>query len=668
MAGFEELRGAVDLGAALAPLTVKDVSFDEGWDDDTALGIVIADVNTAIAFEQAKNFFSNMEQADDLVRQYVRVRPWPNTDKPRSALGMPVVVEAIEKILPALHMAIWGSGKDPFQVEPIGNTTAEAARARQHILRWAIKHSDFKEGSRLTMKNILTYGYGLGTVGWASEEKEIRKYKLSGDGRGVERDFKKKTIVCPTYEAANLRNIVIDSACQTQDPRKGKFYAKRIPVTAYDLDGMRDDPTYNYPDSHPDEELRGKTRIPSREDLARILVNKEEPTVDSMQGLKGNESREFQAQKDTLPTSKDPLAQPLELLEYWTKDRVVTVLQKKIVIRNEQHDFGKLNLFGCAFIDILNSAFGFGISKLLAGEQRLQQGVLNTWIDSLALILNPVFQMAKSVLGSGGQNISIAPGKVVTTEGELKPLVTPSVSQEAMGAIEASEVRSNRRVGAEGGSNTPTQALRTGSGVQAFQGDVTQRLQYFLEIYIDLLFVPVLESFLELCADKLTPDEINEILVAAEGKAYQGSILNVYNAETQIQIIAGTKLIARQAAAQIVPMITQLVANEAVQDALVVQGTKFEFSEFAKEYFELMGWDIDALFVPMTPDDQQRAQQMNPAAARAQGEMQLQSQKHKDELDSIDAKASVAVETAVVKQTLKSHLESAAQGDQQSGQ
>src|SRR6478609_8837159 len=127
MSGFEDLKGAVDLGAALAPITPEEVSFDEGWDDETALGIVVADVDGAIAYEQAKNFLTNMESADDLVRQYVRVRPWPNTDKPRSALGMPVVVEAIEKILPALHMAIWGSGKDPFEVQAIGRTKAEAA-------------------------------------------------------------------------------------------------------------------------------------------------------------------------------------------------------------------------------------------------------------------------------------------------------------------------------------------------------------------------------------------------------------------------------------------------------------------------------------------------------------------------------------------------------------
>ena len=80
--------------------------------------------------------------------------------------------------------------------------------------------------------------------------------------------------------------------------------------------------------------------------------------------------------------------------------------------------------------------------------------------------------------------------QIITVEGELKPLVTPNVGEIGQAAIGASQERANRRVGAEGGANTPTQAFRTGSGGQAFQGDVTQRLQYFLEQFLDLVFVP----------------------------------------------------------------------------------------------------------------------------------------------------------------------------------
>jgi len=303
-------------------------------------------------------------------------------------------------------------------------------------------------------------------------------------------------------------------------------------------------------------------------------------------------------------------------------------------------------------MDVLNSAFGFGVSRLLGGEQRFQQGVINTWIDSLAITLNPVFQQLKG-LGAGGQNISIAPGKVITVEGELKPLVTPSVSTEAMNAIQNSEQRAFRRVGADGGSNIPDQAFRTGAGVQAFQGDVTQRLQYFLEQYVDLVFVPVLEAFLELCAENLTPNQIQQILSDEDAKAYEGNILDIYNADTKIEIVAGIKLTTKQAAMNVAPLLVQLLSNEAVQQSLVTQAKKFDYAEFADEYLELMGWDINSLIVDMTKDDLQRMQQQNGAAVKAQADMQLEQLKHQNDIDSIDTKATAQAGVAVLRSNLK---------------
>jgi hypothetical protein len=171
-------------------------------------------------------------------------------------------------------------------------------------------------------------------------------------------------------------------------------------------------------------------------------------------------------------------------------------------------------------------------------------------------------------MGPGTQNISISPGKVINEAGELKPLVTTSVTTEAMEAILSSEQRSARRVGANAGSAMPTQAFRTAEGISAFTGDVVQRLQYFLEIFINLVFVPTLEAFIEMCDEHLTPEQIQQILSEDQGKSYEGDILDVYNAHTKIDIVAGTKLTSKIAAAQLAPLIIQLVSSQPVQDSL----------------------------------------------------------------------------------------------------
>jgi hypothetical protein len=639
MPGFETLKTAVDLNAALAPITPEETKFEGAWSDETALGIVNADVAAALAYEQAKSFTTSIEVADDLVRGYVRVRPWPNTDKPRSALSMPVVLEAIEKMMPYLHLSIFGSGKDPFLIGSLGKTKPEVARAWQHLVRWAVKVSEFKEGSRLTLKNILQYGWGGGTPGWESLEVQKVKYRRNSAGR-IERDTdaKAEIVAKPTYEALNIRNVGFDPCCSTQDPRKCRFWFKRIPITAYELDAMREDDTYK--------------NIPTQEELRTILARKDEPAKDSLVGLKPNQTRELQAQQDTLPASKDPLQSPLELVEYRTDDRIVTVLQNVIVIRNEVSDEGKC-VVGCAFIDVINSMFGFGVSRLLNGEQRLQQGVLNTWIDSLALVLSPALQSIKGSLGNSSQNISIAPGKVVTVEGELKPLVTQDVSETANNAIIASSSRAMKRVGAEGGSELTTSQLRTGSGVQAVQGAVVQQFQYFMEQYLDLVFIPVLTYFVTHMKKNLNEEQIQQILGDEAGAQWAGDVLDIYNADLKIDIIAGVKLTTKQAAAQAAPLVLNMLQSAAVQSALQVQGRKFDFATFSEEWMELLGWDIDNLFIPMTEDDLKRAQEQNQAMSRAAGQMQLQQQKHTDELDTVDKKSADQASLAVLRSHLK---------------
>jgi hypothetical protein len=75
------------------------------------------------------------------------------------------------------------------------------------LLRWAVKVSDLKEGSRLTLKNILQYGWGGGTPRFHSQEIEKTQVQENSEGN-IERDpdAAKRVVAQPTYEALNIRN------------------------------------------------------------------------------------------------------------------------------------------------------------------------------------------------------------------------------------------------------------------------------------------------------------------------------------------------------------------------------------------------------------------------------------------------------------------------------
>jgi hypothetical protein len=645
MSGFENLPGALPEGQAQEPFTQEQVQPSDGeWTDEVALGVVLSDAATTMSYLQTKGLIPiGTDAADDLVRGYVRARQWPD-GKPRANLSMHVALQAIEKIMPSLYMSLFGQGKkQPFLVSPVGKTTPAAARASASLLRWAIKHANTKEEMRIMLKTGLTHGFMVGTWFWETKEQRKKVYKKQSDGT-MQGELKLEEIEMPMFEALELKSCLFDPNLRRQDVRLGKFVIKQIFTDGYGLEELRDNDTYK--------------NIPTQEELALILSAQAEPAKDTLAANKAANWREFQAQLQVLKSSKDPMMQPLEILEWVSDDRVISILQRTLVIRNEANEFGRINFQSCAYIDVLGSAWGFGIPRLVAGEQRLQQGVVNSFIDSLALVLNPSYQLLKGI-GPGTQSIPMSPGRVITESGELKPLVVPDITKPAMEAIAASDQRAFEKVGANGGSNMPNAAMRTAEGVQAFAGDVLQRLQYFLETFINLVYLPTLEAFLMIMKDHLTIEQVQSILTAEEGAAWEGDIADVYNAEVDVDVIAGANMLAKFAAAQLAPMIVQLVSAGPVADQLETSAKKFDYEEFAKETLDMMGWDINQLFKDMTPEDKQRVQQKNAALTRVQGDMRLQGQKHQDTLSEIDAKASGQAGVAVVRQTLKTHMDAA---------
>ena len=661
--GFAGLPEAVDQGiaqsAAINPTPEQTAFADEELTDDVALGLVLQDVSTGIAFLQSKALLPALvDTSNDLIFGLAKPRVWAD-GKPRANLPIFAIMEGIEKLMPVFYMALFGTGRRrPFEVKAVGKTTPAAARAKGSVLAWAVKQAGLVENMRLTLKQCLSYGFCVGWWGWESRTLREKVYKKQSNGK-MKGTWKEIVLELPTYENVDLKNFVFDPNCKRQDVQKGaRWIGKQVFVTATDLDEWRADlDTYGKDEVDEDGNKTGKriSRIPDREVLRQILTVQKEKAEDTFGANKKVVWREFQAQIDSEATTADPLNRQLEYIEYWNGSHVIGILQRRIVIRLEENEFKEMPGLSCAFVDVLSSAWGFGIARLLAGEQRLQAGVANSWIDSLALVLNPVFQALKGI-GPGTQNIPIAPGRVITETAELKPLVAPDVSNAAIGAMANSEARAAKRIGAEGGVNLPTQALRTGSGVQALSNDVVQRLQYFLEIFIKMIYLPTLEKFIMLCMEHLQPEDVNRILTEEEGKDWIGDITEVYNAKIDIDVIAGADLTARAAASQLAPMIIQMISSDPVQSSLQIQGQKFNYQEFAKDMLAVQGFDVEHYFENMTKEDLERAQQMNQQYAKGVADQQLQDKKHQNDLENINEKGTVQAGVALVKKAVESHM------------
>jgi len=634
--GFEQLKTALDEGKALGPIEAKDATFvDEKLDDETALAIVLQDANIGQRYLQTKTLPSEWNTHDDVYRAFVNPRNWPNSNVPRSNLSMPLVLETIESLLPQTHLAYF-SDPQPFMIDPKGRTSAEAARAMGKVANWACRTAGFEEEIRKVLKSCLLYGQGVLKWGWETKKAKKKHYRRTPGG--VEIQQKEDFISQPTCEFVDLRNIIVDPSTRNHDIRTSGYRVFQKFISAYELDDLRNDPMYK--------------NVPTRSELKRILADLGQETKDTIIGTKPLTWREYQAELQRTKTSGDPLSAPLEILEYETDDRIITVLERCIVIRNDENEEGCSHYLSCAFIDVLNSFYGFGVTKLLEGEQRLQAGVLNAYNDSLALRLNPVWHRKKG-LGTRSQTITISPGKIINDDGEIAPLQMESVSAEALQAIQASEARAARRVGANFGQEMPTQAMRTAEGVQAFTSGVQVRLQYFIRNFSTQVYVPCIEQFICLCKDNLTPEQINEILSQEDGQVFQGDVMELYNGQYDIDVLSSTQLAGRRAMQAMIPLMMQMLGQPALVQLLNVQGKKFDFAEFFKEVFDISGWPATDLIVDMTPEDMQRMAMQNPAVVKAQTDQQKQQVAHKQDLEKIQAKGEAQAGVAVVRHALQ---------------
>jgi len=635
--GFESLDTAI-VAPNTAQVTPEQVAWrNQTLEDETALGIVLHDVQVAEAFASGKNMTNDWERADNNFRAAGLPKNWPGVESQRAGMAVPVVLEAVEKLEPAIMLALF-SDKQPFLLEPIGRVPPDALRAKEKLLMWATQLSEFKEEIRKCVKSCLLYGFTVARWGWKTSTRQQKKYELTTDGTNkVKKIVKDYEISHPTFENIELRNVLVDPSLRESDARKARFAVVQIITDASVLDQLRDDPGYK--------------NVPTRDELAQILATNSEAATESMAAGKNMSYRDNQAAPQTEKQSLDPTKAPLEILEWISGDRIITVLQRKIVIRNTESEFGRSSLLSCAFIDVPGSMYGFGVSKLLAGEQYLQTSVLNSWLDVVALQLNPGFT-AEQGLQTTSQNIKLSPGKILTGP-KLTPIPIPSVGAEALQVLQTSESRANRRVGANGADNMPTQALRTAQGVNAFNEGVADKLQNFIEKFAEKVFIPALEAFMDIMHDKLQPKDINQILTDLDGKAYEGSMLDIYNSRCTIQVLASTKLAARRATTQLVPLLMQLVSASAVQESFAAQGVKFNYAELVEEALDLAGWDCESLIVPASQEDIQRAMAIaSPEQVRAQAQSAQQDKQQQNDLEKIEDTGVMRAGIQVVKHVL----------------
>ena len=637
--------------------------------DEIAVQLVLRDLNVAEYYLLAKGMTVEWDRDDRLYLFRMPQAFWEGSSVPRSSLGMPLILEHIESLMPQVMNALF-SDNPPFSATPRGKTKDPAGRAVTTIISKQLKEIRFKEQARLGVKEGMQYGTGVWKYYWKREKRYKVTYEYEGSpqlekletgtatiptkkSRKVVEKVEEYFVNSPVVERVHIRFLVVDPAVREPDIRKAKYVIHRSYVTLEDLEQLRDQPGYKLPS----KEFLQSLFEPPRESPERSLLEGRSTSSVLNTGISSLDiNMEFKAMPRWQDSSENPNQQPLELLEYTTPTRVICVLNRKLCIKNDINPFNKVNYFSICNTDILDSWYGMGVSRLLAGEQRLQQGVINSRLDDLALRLSGTF-LRKRGGNTPTQQLRLRPGGIIDSDDEkgVQMIQYPPAIADAFTEVEASDSRAQRRTGAnelvtQGTAPSAGQLGRTAGGVNAAVSAVGARMGYLVEQICDNFFVPFLEAIHEMNSRWLEPDDINAILDDELGQAYEGDAIEIKNANIKFDMLAGAKLKAKMAMMQLAQPLSQLLMIAPVLEDLTNKGKKVDWAAFIQACLDSVDWPGAQKFIVDMTDEDKKALQAKNEFAQQNSQIAL---KHQATMEEIEQKGRAQAGTHIIKSILE---------------
>ena len=651
-------------GKEYEPLEKAEAVGPLGTPEDLAvLKQVTQDLAKAEAWVAQKGLLSDWDKCERLFLFRVPIQYWEDTLVPRAHLGMPVVLEHIESLMPQLMIGLFGEDP-PFMSRPRPGTKMDTAQANDALLSWELTQSGFREQFRLLTKSSLEYGTGIGKWGWKSytetttklRRKQPEKFEpLAVGGVTVPQEGSDETeevpeeiaVNEPTFEWVDNRHILVDPSLRTPDIRDAKFVIHRIYPTLTTLNQWRDQEGFN---------------IPPKAILLKLFFPPAEPPKSSpMEGSSIDVNQDFAATPRAQAVTIDPYMQPLEVVEYTTKTRVYTILQRRLVIRKADNKYGVINFVSSQYIDVLGAFYGLGIAHLIGGEQRVQQGVINAFLDDLSLALNGMFIRQRGANVPTTQ-IRMRPGGVIDTDTEkgIQPMARQPVPIESLSVIANSDARAARRTSAnemivQGAAPSEKSSItRTATGVNSLAGGVGARLQYFVENLARQVYIPTLEAFQLMNGKHLKPSQVSRILSQELNLSYDGDAIDLLNVRCKFEILAGARMQSKRAMTQALPLLFQFILTDPVMTGLKEQGRKVNIGEMVKMIFQVSGWpNIQDVIQKFTAEDEQRAAATNPAMQAMAAQQAKQQQGQQDNLATIEEETVARTGRDVIKSLLK---------------
>lgn len=634
---------------------------DGEYDDATALQICVQDAESAQAWLDSHWFMVRWIEADMMYQSPPILKVWEGTTVPRANISKFTVATHVNALKAQIGNGLFYEDP-PFVLRPRPNTSQDTVRAIEAVQGVQLEEMKFKRHVKRGIFSALLFGTAIWKWGWRTYEKTVKTYERAeepievpvGDrtikvNTSKSREFKitekQKNVATPYFENVDIRYVLVDPGNRTGDIRDSKFVVERVSMSYRDLVKLKSE-----------QEALGNSeyKLPSESELRSWFetpTDAGEEGSDSSVTYPGSSPYFHHATPRFSKTTEDPLDEPLEILERWSNERVVSVINKAYVMRNTENKFGCIPYYNVNWWPIIDAFWGIGLGQLLCYEQRIQQGLINAVVDITNLAVNPIVVRSRGA-NVTSQSIRQRLGGIVDVDGDpekaFRYMEQPQVPAEAFAEIQQSEARSEATSGANEMltmGNLPakgrTSIGRTATGASALSQASQSRLGDFVEEFVEQVMQPWLYKMHELNCEFLPADVLKEILNDELGEAFDVDPKDYFNASIKrFEVLAGSHLAVKQQMSQSIVLMSQLFQSPQVMSELAqVNGEYVDIKEMMHMISDVSGWkNYYSIIKPLTDEMKQRQAQNNPGQQQMQSKMALQQQKQQGDAELIDQK------------------------------
>jgi hypothetical protein len=671
-------------GQIIGPIEKRQVTTTEGdaaapvYTEDAVASLVWENFNRARNYVENNAWLLNWQETDILYQS-------PTPDRfTRVQGGRParvsrfLIAKFTRTLARAVKRAIFAE-QIPFLLRPVGKETQDQVDAWTALLAALLKRMDLPYHVGLLINTQVLQGTGIGRMGWEEREVKLTKRVRKAQPQQQEMpDGSKKEI--PTVESDEF-DIVDDGVKIESWPF---FEYRRLGTTLFDpkwctpdrpadSSGYAIDVDYvNFADLQRMREMDCYQKIPSDEVLKDYFFQRrggDAPVGSQIEDqFAAQGSMVTHAEGRNRQTDASPIEQDLMILEQWDGRTVKTILcydGRRLTIRNEDHHTKTYTHVAATWWPIDNCGYGLGIGRLCESDQRINQGIINESLKTIAYPFNAPILIRRgdnaptqnTIWRMGGfQQVDVEPGEDVRKGMAFMPM--PQVPADAWKFLEGSMQSGEDLSGANapfqqgnlGGPGSSAARTATGAGRIASMSD--QNIADPVDSVADGVIVPVIKFLMEMVKEKMPLSEIREILSEKHYAIIETAVLEeqFLDCDFEVTVLAGQKLATKQGIQQLLPVFLQIFQQPQLLEFLHNKGETIDFREIMDLMIQVSDLMMQPkIFVPLSPQEKEMVKQMNPAAQKAQSSVAVEQQKGANQKEAIQTKGQVDLATTAAK-------------------